>query len=212
MREFQALLSILVTLYMTLSPNPSIAASFEEKQLVIMAALTPEQVEKTIKIKDDEFEIVATLSTENSYQPKFGFLQTVSNDNFIRAHIDKKTGDVSYQLYQWVNYSGEWWFFSTVNYLTSEGPLSQVVTSIDRSLLSCGGANGCDYREDIAFNLAPKIISEIFSSFVPGRPSPIFKMKFSGKLENAFFDSISAAEIVGAIRAVATYKILHKLP
>lgn len=54
--------------------------------------MTPEQFERSASIKDDDLEMVTTISTQPGHPAKRGLLGVVGSDNFLRAFVSKKTG------------------------------------------------------------------------------------------------------------------------
>lgn len=80
------------------------ATNSREAQIQTAINLTPEHFKNTATVKDDSLDTIATITTVNGFQEKRGLLGIVWDDNFLRAHINKKTGQTSFQVYQSIYY------------------------------------------------------------------------------------------------------------
>lgn len=134
------------------------SAASLEKQFKKYMALPPEHFEKSATVKDDDMEIVATITTEPGFKIKQGLIGLVNDDNFFRAFVNKKTGETSYQLYQYVTYVGDWAFFETVNYEGLTEIESTALTVIDREVGTCSQMIGCFKTETMAFDVAEEVL------------------------------------------------------
>lgn len=168
-------------------------------------ALTPEHFETTATYKDDELETVAEVNTAGGFQDRGGLLRVVSNDNFLRAYIDKRTGATQFQVYQFVSYDGDWRFFYGVNYETTDGPRAVELIQIDRKVLTCGRYTGCSYIEHFAFPVEESLLREIAAKYDPANPSA-WRFKFKSKSGKEWQDGMLPAEIAGLLRAVDRQK------
>ncbi len=111
------------------------ATNSREAQIQTAINLTPEHFKNTATLKDDSLDTIATITTVNGFQEKRGLLSIVWDDNFLRAHINKKTGQTSFQVYQSIYYQGSGWnFYQTANFETPSGPKSVSATIINRDV------------------------------------------------------------------------------
>lgn len=184
------------------------AFAIDPKMLALMKA-PPEHFRDTVTIKDDSMETVVTFTTVNGFQEKRGLLGIVWNDNFIRAFMDKKTGTVSYQLYQTVMYEGDWRFYTSVNYETPEGLESAELVKIDSSVGGCSGYRSqCTLRETIGFPIGAQLMKEIADKYKPGSVSA-WKFRMKSKAGQDWDDGVLPAEAAGLLQAIDAYKVAH---
>jgi hypothetical protein len=118
--------------------------------------MTPGDFQRTATLKDDPLDTTAQISTQPGFEEKRGLLKFVWYDNFLRAFIDKKTGATQFQVYQYISHGGSWRFYQSANYEAPNGPESQPVTVINRSVDSCS-TYGCSYTEHIGFEV-PEVL------------------------------------------------------
>lgn len=172
-------------------------------------ALTPADFTRTMAVKDDALDTVARFSTEGGFQEKRGLLKIAWYDNFLRAFIDKKTGETSFQLYQFITYDGDWRFYQTANFETPAGPDSKPVTVISRDVLSCSAYGGCTFSEHLGLDLPEPLLRQLAASYTPGVPH-VWNFKFGGKAGVDFQDAMNVAEIVAMLDAVDRYRASHR--
>lgn len=184
------------------------------KQIAKLLAMTPEEFASCATVADDSLDTVATISTEPCFTQKQGLLGIVWNDNFVRVLINKRTGIAVYQVYQMINYDGDWRFYSTANYETPTGPNSVPVKIIGRDVVGCSGrtyGRGCTLSEHIAFEVEEDLFKLIASKWEAGSQA-IWRFKFGAKASEDWQDGLTAAEITGAVMAVDRYRAAHPKP
>ena len=117
------------------------ACETTEQRTQNAGTLTPEHFNITAIVVDDDSGDTALISTKSGFQQKQA-VHMVYDDNFLRAIIDKKTGNVTYQVYQSIYYqASDWRFYRKVE--TPDGPESvdakflrpRLTTSIVRTIL-----------------------------------------------------------------------------
>jgi hypothetical protein len=178
-----------------------------EGQIQTALSLTKEHFKNTAIIKDDSLDTTATITTENGFQEKRGLLGIVRDDNFLRAFIDKKTGQTAIQLYQVIYYQGSGWnFFRTVNYETTTGLESRPVTIISRDV-DCSGSrySGCTYTEHVGFEIDEEFLRTIAGGYQPGQRA-VWKFKFIAKSGEDKNDGMLPAEVAGFLEAIDAYR------
>jgi hypothetical protein len=180
------------------------------KALAQMQTLTPADVAKGVVIDDDDFATRAELATSNAYRNNGRFTDPVRADNFMRAWIDKKTGRVTYQLYQTVIYGYDWRNFTYVNYASPEGPQTAKIEQIAHEAIACDGGS-CSYRETVGFMVGEDFLKTIAGQYVAGN-SRSWRFKFRATNGFDWEDSISSAEVAGLLLAVDAYRSQHSLP
>jgi hypothetical protein len=189
------------------------SAASVEKQFKQYMALTPEHFQNSATVKDDSLETVAVITTEPGFQIKRGLLGLVNDDNFFRAFIDKKTGKTSYQLYEYVNYVGDWAFFETVNYEGVAEVQSAPLDILSREVGSCSQMLGCFKREVVAFNVDEAVLRRVAALYDPsGKGIAGWKFRLKAKSGVQRDEGMSPAEAAGILNAVTAYKKEHSLP
>jgi hypothetical protein len=187
--------------YEKIEPSP--------KQMAKLQALTPEGVAAGVEIHDDDLETVATITTVKAYQSNGAFTDRVRSDNFLRAFVDKRTGEVRYQLYQSVSYNYVYRNFTGVNYASSDGPRTAPVTVIDHEVVACmGGADHCSYKDTIGFDVSEAQLRWVAGQYVAGN-SPFWRFKFRSQAGMDWEDRIAPAEAAGVLEAVRRYLAKH---
>lgn len=193
-----------------ISTVPANAQTKEEKdepspkQLVQINALTPDGVANGVVIEDDDLETIANLTTVEAFRGKRGFNDVVEADNCFRAFVDKRTGRVTYQLYQTIAYAIQRRDFRSVNFATDEGPKTAELLQIGNEITACN--NGvCGYEDTIAFPVSIELMREIAGKYVAGT-TYFWRFKFKSRTSFDWEDRISAAEAAGLLIAVERYQ------
>jgi hypothetical protein len=176
-------------------------------------ALTPEHFEKGATIKDDSMEEVAEDTTEPGFKINRGLLGMVNDDNFFRAFINKKTGETSYQLYQYITYVGDWAFFETANYEGRTEVETTPLDVIDREVGTCSQMLGCFKREVVAFDVDERVLRRVAAGYDPsGKGTTGWKFRLKAKTGIQRDEGMSPAEAAGILNAVAAYKRSRGMP
>jgi hypothetical protein len=202
--EIQLKTMVLVT-FCAMSILAGCAASSTQMQNAIN--LTKEHFRNTATVKDDSLDTIAIITTVNGFQEKRGLLGIVWEDNFLRAHIEKKSGRTSIQIYQVLTYQSSGWnFYQSVNFETPNGPESRTLTSIKRDV-DCTGSrySGCTYTEHVAFDVDESLLRIIAQRYKPGQPIA-WKFKFSAKSGKEFTEGMLPAEVAGFLETLDTYR------
>ncbi len=174
-------------------------------------ALTPEHFKRTAVLEDGDQKVTAMITTRSGYQRKLALLPFVMDDNFLRAIIDKKTGNVTYQVYQSIYYqASDWRFYRKASYEAPDGP-----KSVDAKLLKaplahsfdCPGhtSSVCSYNEQVGFSVDRELLDSIASTYEPNQ-STKWHFKFIPRDGDVFQDGLLVAEVVGFLQAVDSYK------
>jgi hypothetical protein len=196
---------------LVVSSGQAWAASIE-KQFKEYMALTPEHFQRSATVKDDSMETIAVITTEPGFKIKRGLLGMVNDDNFFRAFIDKKTGKTNFQLYEFINYVGEWAFFETANYEGLTEVQSTTLDVLSREVGSCSQMLGCFKREVVAFDVDEAVLRRVASGYDPsGKGTAGWKFRLKAKTGVQRDEGISPAEAAGILNAVEAYKKAHGL-
>jgi hypothetical protein len=174
-------------------------------------SLNKEHFKETIVIEDDSLATLAKLSTREGRQEKRGInIGLTYDDNFLRAYVNKKTGETEYQVYNIFYYSdtSHWKFYYGVNYETPNGVSSQRITSVDTDVNCSGGS--CVYNEDVLFVVDEDLIRWIAGNYTPGMKNA-WNYKIIARSGEDYVDSLLAAEFAAIYEAVNEYKQSHGL-
>lgn len=174
-------------------------------------ALTPEHFKRTAILEDDDLVATAMITTRNGFRQRSGLLHFVYEDNFLRAFIDKTTGDVTYQVYQSIYYeASDWRFYRKATYEAPDG-----LKSADAKLLKAPIGHGfdcpghtssiCTYNEHVGFPVDREHLDSIASTYEPDK-SVKWNFKFIPRNGEDFHDGLLVAEVVGFLQAVDSYK------
>jgi hypothetical protein len=186
------------------------AESGGDKAVRQLSALTPDNVAERVTLKDDDLEAQAVFTTEPIYKEKGGLLGGVANDSFLRAFVDKRTGQVSWQVYIIINYSASaWQFYEVANYQTSQGVTQVPVTIIDRDVYDCTSYGTCSYTEQLGFDLTDEVVRALAKLYLPGGKLGIWRFRLEGHGGGDFTDGIAAAEVAGLVNAVDRWRSIH---
>lgn len=171
------------------------------KNIEQLMAATPDQLEEYIVVNDDALEVRAKISTERVFRPSDTVIPT---DEFMRAYIDKLTGDVTYQVFQYVVYFGDWRNYSTVNYETPNGPVSIPIKQISKDVENCRIAQyglGCKVSEQVAFDVPEEILREYASNYQPSNTN-VWKYRLKGTIPIDHDGSFALQEIAAFMKVV----------
>lgn len=180
-----------------------------EKKTKKLSQLTAEHFAGTAVVKDGELETTATISTQKGFNWRGGFTSRVRSDNFLRAFVDKQSGEALWQLYQTIDYSGGWRRFTSVNIKLPAGLERREVSIIERKVVTCAYGS-CSYRETLGFDLTEEELEEIVAASQEA-PQPMLRFKYSSQNGFDWTDDISVAEIQGGLAAVEQYRTKNNL-
>ncbi len=164
-----------------------------------------EQFKKTVMIRDDPLDTVATFST-GGFLAKHGQLLIVPHDNFLRAYIHKKTGRRSYYVHNIIRYrSSDWSFYSFVNYEAPDGPKVKQLIVIDRDAHCSEARNlGCTFVEHVGFDVDEEMLRLIAKEYQPGARLA-WNYKLIPKIGEEYRDGILHSEVAGFLERVDDY-------
>lgn len=165
-----------------------------------LLSLNMEHFRDTATVKIDPTGAVTTITTENGYVEHSGPMRMVWNDEFLRAVMDKKTGQKSFQVYASIIYEGQLRSFATATYQTTGAAQSVPVTALSREVTNCA-VGDCTYTEHIAFPVDEEYLRQLAAGYVPGRPA-LWRFKIIGNSGPAYAAVISNAEIAGFLAKV----------
>jgi hypothetical protein len=162
-----------------------------------------EHFDATIEIADDSLSTSATLSTG----PGHKFYDEVG-DAFLRAFVNKKTGEVDFQVYGLLVHHGDWREFRGAAYQTDDGPEDVDTTDIADKVLGCyvgiGGA-GCSVSESVGFDV-PEAVLRIQAAKDDPATADGWAVKFKSRSGHDMVVSVPYGEISAILEAVERYR------
>src|SRR5690606_19074024 len=111
------------------------------------------------------------------------FTKSGSGDKFLRAGIDKATGEAFYQFYLYLVTSRQAFRPSRMTYLVA-GKVAEAKADRVAFDVNCY-RGGCTYHEDAIFTLPREAIEEFASCAAPGSPAS-FRVKIFGDTTEGF--------------------------
>lgn len=198
----KAILLILSVLILT-----ACATVQRQAQLEQALELSKNHFYRSVAVRDDALDTVATITSRPGLQEKRGILSIVRDANFLRAFIDKKTGATTFQVYNVVYYGGRGWnFYYRVNYETPNGPVAESLIKIDTDV-NCSGSRygGCTHTEDVAFEVDEKLLEWVAAKYSPGQRTS-WKYKLGAKSGVEYPDGLLPAEVAGFLDFIHDYK------
>lgn len=170
-----------------------------------MLKLTAEHFAKSATLKDDDLETIATIDTERGFRTPAGLFDIAGSDIFLRAHITKATGAVTYQAYEASWYTAtQFRDYHSANFEAVEGVGTATLTKISARLGECGPhseAIGCVRIEHSAFTVSETLLRQIAM-----RPADKFwRIKFRAQAGSDWEENIAPAEVAGLLAAVDAY-------
>ena len=168
--------------------------------LAVVACAPPRaaqpQQQQSIEIEDDQFSqqatFVGTEQTDNQIRGTF-------KDWFIRSFVDKRSGEVSHQLYVHVRYSGDRRRYELA---TDDHATSLPLARIERIREGCSHGD-CDYEEDFALGLRDPVLRE--------RAGTGFQVKVVAHSGDWIILTIAPGQILPQLAAVDAYRRAHSL-
>lgn len=166
-------------------------------------ALTADITRQKVAVHEDPLEIEAVLSTEPVARSRRGLIPTRNNDNHLRAYVDRRTGQVRFELRQEIQYvDGVFRDFQTVNYEAGRWPATAELVRFDASKAceSIDMPTAC--HEVVGFILPEAVLRRLADAPASG----VWSLKFKPRLGDEHRASLSRAEISGLLAAVDDYR------
>lgn len=174
--------------------------------------MTKEQALSLTRVKDDELENIAQINTQEVFREKRGLVGIVWDDNFLRAYINKDTGETVYQVYDRV-YMKDWSYLYQVNYSSPDGPQTKKLIRVASDVETCSSNAfiGCTLREDVAWNVDRQMLEIVAEKYNPGAMEA-WKYKLKGQSGEDRIRGFTATEVAALLEKVDQYKTKNNLP
>jgi hypothetical protein len=187
------------SLYMTRPPKKI------EKRNAVLATLTPSNIADGVKLEDDGMEAFAKMSALNAFAVNAGWADRVEADNLFRAFIDRKTGKVTYQLYQTITYTDEFRIYDAANVLMPSGLVTKDLRKLGSEIIYCGAGLTCRREETIAIDLDDDEMQAI-ADVAKIDPMATVRIRFKSHTSMDWNDDLLSVEAQGLLLAVDRWR------
>ena len=186
-----------------LAASPATPQSKDEKRAFELLDRKPEWLVPYIKVEGDSLDPQIKISTYGvTARTSKGLLASTTTENsFLRGYIDRKTGEVSAQIYQSMTYGGRG--FDSFRRATYESPdgIEEVATSTVDSDVSCQ-RYGCTHFSDVVFPVKMDVLRAAAKAFDPNNPRTGLKYRLFGQSGTNVDDVVPSNELVAFVRVV----------
>jgi hypothetical protein len=114
-----------------------------------------------IEVFDEPMEMWIKLTSRRLYKQNTSFISYFAGaretDNYLRAFVDKKTGQAAYQFVFTTRYIGQYEYIRRANYLTADGPVTAEVNELQNELRRCD-AKGCEHYLAVAVDVPRSVL------------------------------------------------------
>lgn len=166
--------------------------------------LTTEQVKALVQVKDDSLETIATF---NTLAAKKRYLWAAPEaQGFLRASLNKQTGETIFQVYSVVSYGREWRFYDRANFDVGSGAEQVDLVKIARDVGSC--RYGCTYSEHVAFTIPEEQFRKIAS--MPADQKFRYRLKSKASIDSDV--ELDPGEFGGLLASVDEYRAKMPAP
>ena len=191
---------------------PFAVVSSDQGDLDRLRLMTPSAFQARTTLSDDALDRIATLTTTDGFVEHRSFGERTPDDVFLRAFIDKTTGQARYQVYVSIRYRAYTWaHWDSATYEATGGPLSARVDRIARLRTVCRRGWICPRSETIGLRIAGSVLRQQADRYTPGVMTP-WHFKVTAKAGGERILMLSTAEIAGMLMAVDAYRADHHLP
>lgn len=164
---------------------------------------SPDTLIPLIKVEGDSLDPRITISTYGvtAVTSKGLLASTTAENSFMRAFIDRKTGDVSAQIYQSTSYGGRGFnTFSRATYEVPAGVEEVEVTQVGTDV-SCS-RYGCTHYADVVFPVKLATLKAAAAGYDPSNPRIGLKYRIFGQSGANIDDAVPINEIVAFVNVI----------
>lgn len=175
-----------------------------EDQIANLFQRPVSELEALIKVRGDALDPRITVSSYGATQivEQGPSGSTTLETAFLRAFIDRRSGEITAQVYAVIDYESDSWSnydLATVQTLSgvSEKNVDQISSDVH-----CYNSYICLYHEESVFPISFKDLESLAQTYDP--KNPIFSMKYRlfSRSGNNFNDAIPINEIVAFVNVV----------
>ncbi|MGR9074152.1 MAG: hypothetical protein ACU833_13915 [Gammaproteobacteria bacterium] len=171
--------------------------------------MSVEDYQSKVSLVDLSAEHLVIISSKDALVTNLGPEDSDEDDNYVRAFINTRSGRITYQIVNLINYEAEEWkFYERAKYLTQDGVVSDELTVIERSVKECSVFSGCAYVETVGFEIPEKIVKKGAERYLPDKSTGI-RYKLTAQSGDEYSGVVFAQELIAVLQAVEDYKKNH---
>ena len=141
-----------------------------------------------------------TVSTENGFREHHGPMRSVWNDVYLKAIIDTKSDQKSFQVIVWITYVGNLRSYKTATYQTATGVHSVPTTPMETLNQYCS-VGDCTYTERVSFPIDEASLRKLATEQSTNKPQ-LWPFQLIAKSGPKYSGVVSTAEIGGLLAKV----------
>jgi hypothetical protein len=155
-----------------------------------------------VQVADDPLEPAVVISTERVAPSTRGVLSTRYNDNHLRAVVDRRSGEVRYELKQTLQYMGGFRDFQQANYQAPQGVGIADLTRHDANRTHCEAMD----TQESCFEVVSFAVPEATLRQLAAGAEDGWAFKFKPRVGAEHRTAMSRTEIQALLQAVETYR------
>jgi hypothetical protein len=165
------------------------------------AALSADHFHAHTRVIDDPLDIETVVSTERGFQTGKGLFRAPTNDNHLRAVVDKRSGATRFEVRQTLTYPGPVRRYGEVSYQSARWPVAAPLTRIKDNAGHCFLFEAPEVcREEVAFDVSESELRRAAAA------PDAWGFKFKSDTGHEHRAAITPAEIAGLLKAVDAYR------
>lgn len=167
------------------------------------AAATSEDFKRNATVVEDAGEAKTKISSESAH-----------NRSFLRAYVNTRSGEITYQVYTRNQYSGtQYRLYRTAYFQTGAGSDSSPVVVLSRASQACDASGKCEFREDSGFLVSEAVLRAAAKDYsADPQSAPEWKFRLKDKSGDQSDGYLLEAEIAGLLARVDDYVADSKIP
>jgi hypothetical protein len=184
-------------------PNIVHAQAKADQRTLALLARPPAELVGLVKVTGDSLDPQTTISTQGvtAIVSKGLLASTTSENSFLRAFIDRKTGAVSAQVYHRMTYGGRGFdHFTRATYEAPEG-IEEAAASEVATDISCGRYS-CSHYADVIFPIKVDVLRAAAKAFDPAEPIAGIKYRIFGQSGTNTDEGLPGNEIAAFVTVI----------
>lgn len=183
--------------------SPAYSQDKTQRQIDALLRRPPAEIEPLIKVTGDSLDTSITVSSYQATAVTYkGLLASNTVENsFLRAFVDRKTKQVTAQIYHRATYGGRGWKFLTrATYETPDG-IEEVKADRVGNDVSCS-RYGCSYVEEVVIPIKFEVLEKAASTFDPSDPLKGIHYRIFAQSGDKIDEGIPGNEIAAFVNVV----------
>lgn len=183
--------------------TPAAAQTKDERRMLALFERPPSELVPMIQVTGDSLDPNVTVTTRGvtAFVSKGLIASTTTENSWLRGFVDKKTGDVTAQVYQSISYGGRG--FESFARATYEAPSGIEEAKVDQvgSDVSCY-RYGCTHYADVVFTVSLDVLRAAAKAFDQNNPRAGLKYRIFGQSGTKIDDVIPGNELVAFVQVL----------